>query len=197
MTRYQFLRVSGWGLIGAAVCLLLTFLPARAVPFGVEKAPFFIAILLITLGQLGLDLRQADRADPRARLAIRIGMAGGAAGLVSHVAWVLEMEQGRTLMNFALAIMFAGLFGFGVMTWPARLRPSGSGWAILAGLWWPLIMLSSYLYHRATGQWLSVPGWLSFAMFLGMSVGLAGLGYELQASARPHILDQQKGSPHV
>ena len=33
MTHSKFIRLSGWGMIVAAICLLLTFLPDRAWPF--------------------------------------------------------------------------------------------------------------------------------------------------------------------
>ena len=90
-------------------------------------------------------------------------------------------------MNISMAVMFAGLFGFGLVALREKPMPHGNGLPALAGFWWPFIVIGANVYQQVTGQWLNVPFWLSFALFSGMSLCLAGLGYVLQsdAPARP------------
>ena len=183
MTRSRFIRLSGWGLTLAAVCLLLTFLPDTAWPPGPRTWPFFGAIVLVTLGLLGLGVRHGARAGSLARAALGVGMVGGVVGAAANLLWAGGFAGGRPLMNAALAVMFAGLLGFGVAAWRAGLKPRDSGWPILAGLWWPAIWLISQVYSATAGRGPEAPGWLSLTLFLGMNVGLAGLGRELRAGA--------------
>ncbi len=182
MTRGQFIRGSGWGLGAAAVCLLLTLLRW---PTGLGAMPFFLAILLITLGLVGLGARCADGAGGVARLALGAGVASGIAGLVSNVVWAMGHEHARGVMNNAMAVMFAGLLVFGLVALRARLMPRGNGLAVLAGIWWPLIVIGGPLYHQLAGRWLEVPFWASFILFSLMAFFLARLGYVLQSDAPP------------
>jgi len=211
MTQSKFIRLSGWGMVLAAVSLLLTFLPDPTqirvglyrifgapttasgydpYPFlsdGVRGMPFPFAIILITLGLLGLRARYGEQAGNTAKMALGAGVLGGVAGVVSNILWAIGYENGRSLMNISMAVMFAGLFGFGLVALREKPMPHGNGLPALAGFWWPFIVIGANVYQQVTGQWLNVPFWLSFALFSGMSLCLAGLGYVLQsdAPARP------------
>jgi hypothetical protein len=177
MNANQFVRLSGWAFVLAAACLLLTFVDAPWL-----SAPFLFAIVLVTAGLLGLRARYGAQAGPGARLALDAGVAGGAAGVVSYFLMVGGYESGRTLMNLAMAVMFGGLFGFGLIALRTRPLPRGNALPALAGVWWPGITLFAYVVAPLTGAALSVPAWLSFALFAAMSLCLAWLGVELQAS---------------
>ena len=78
MTQSKFIRLSGWGMVLAAVSLLLTFLD-------VGTMPFLFAILLITLGLLGLRARYGEQAGNTAKMALGAGVLGGVAGVVSNI----------------------------------------------------------------------------------------------------------------
>lgn len=157
MTRNQFIRLSGWGMMAAAVCLLLTFL---SVPFA-----FLIAIGLVTLGLVGLRARYGARAGQWARLALRAGVLGGAAGVLSHLFRMTGHPSGRSLMNFSMAVMFAGLFVFGLLALRKRPMPRGNGLPALAGLWWPLIWINASAYQVAGKVGPEVPIGASFTIF--------------------------------
>lgn len=177
MTQNTFIRLSGWGMVGAAVALLLTFVPV--------PAAFLIAILLITAGLLGLYTRYGEQAGQPAKIALVIGGLGGVAGFVASLLLVAGYDSWRSAMNNSMAVMFIGLLGFGFMTLRTKVMPQGNGLPLLAGFIWPFIVLGANVYHLVTGQWLGVPGWLSFTLFASMSFFLAWLGYVLQADT-PH-----------
>lgn len=178
MTHNTLIRSSGWGMIVAAICLLLTFTEsAGAFPF------FLFAILLITLGLAGFYARYGEQAGNTAKIALGIGIVGGVAGVVSFMLMAGGYENGRMLMNFSMAVMFGGLFVFGVIALKENLMPRGNGLPALAGFWFPFIVIGANVYHQLTGQWLNVPFWQSFALFAAMSFFLAWLGYVLQADA--------------
>jgi hypothetical protein len=156
--------------------LLFTF---RSVPFA-----FLCAILLITLGLFGLLVRYGEAAGTIAKIALGIGIVGGAAGVISHLLWTTGLENGRALMNNSMAVMFAGLFFFGLIALRTRPMPRGNGLPALAGFWWPFVLIRATIYHQL-GQWLNVPLWLSFTWFAIMGFFLAWLGYVLQSDASP------------
>ena len=194
----------------AAVSLLLTFLPEAnkildglyqtfgspansaqhdwylSLSEGVRSLPFPIAILLITLGLLGLRARYGEQAGDTAKLALGVGILGGVAGLVINVCMAIGYEIGRPLMNVSMAVMFAGLFVFGLATLWYKPMPRGNGLPSLAGFWWPFIVIQAYVFPLVTGNLgPPVPGWLSFTIFFVMGFSLAMLGYVLQADAPP------------
>lgn len=205
MTRNKFIRLSGWGLVLAAVSLLLTFLPEAdrildglyrtfGVPAssvqhdvylnlseGVRSLPFPVAILLITFGLFGLNVRYGDLSGKMARLALGIGISGGIAALVISVNVAIGVEIGRPVMNITMAFMFAGLFLFGIAALRNKPMRHGNGLPILAGVWWPLLTVQAYVFPQMTQQLDLVPAWFSFTIFSIMGFALAWLGYVLQA----------------
>ena len=206
MTRTKFIRLSGWGMVLAAVSLLLSFLPEaeiileglyqtfgapatsaqhdlyQSLSEGVRSLPFPVAILLITLGLLGLFIGYGEQAGKTAKMALGIGVLGGAAGLVINVWMILGLENGRPLMNISMAFMFAGLFLFGLVALRVKPMPRGNGLPVLAGFWWPALVIQAYVYPQVTRSLgPEVPLWLSFTIFTAMGLFLALLGYVLQA----------------
>ena len=174
MTKSTFIRLSGWGLVGAAVALLLTFVPV--------PTAFLGAILSITLGLLGLYARYGEQAGQLGKIALSIGILGGVAGIVASLLLALGAESWRPTMNNAMVVMFLGLLAFGLIIVRVKPMPYGNGLPLLAGFMWPFIVLGANGYHLVTGQWLNVPGWLSFTLFAIMAFFLAWLGYVLQTN---------------
>lgn len=206
MTRAKFIRLSGWGMVLAAISLLLTFLPEadkildglyhtfgapssstqhdlyQSISAGVRSLPFPVAIFLITLGLLGLFIRYSEQAGNAAKIALGIGILGGGVAVISSLVMAFGYENGRSQMNFSMAVMFAGLFVFGLAALRNKPLPHGNGLPLLAGLWWPSIVIYAYVYPKVTGHLgPGVPAWLSFTIFSAMGFSLALLGYVLQA----------------
>lgn len=183
MTHTLLIRASGWGMVLAAISLLLTVLLDQSFPTSVGITLFLFAILLSTLGLWGLYARYVGQIGNVAKLALWGGMLGGAAAVVGNIWWAIGGENGRTFMNNALAVLFGGLFVFGLLAVQEKPMPRWNGLPALAGFWWPFIVINANVYHQVTGRWPNVTFWPSFALFLGMSFFLAWLGYALQFDA--------------
>jgi hypothetical protein len=152
---------------------------------GVRSLPFPLAILLVTFGLSGLYICYGKQARSLAKIALGIGMLGGAAGLVSIVWMAPGIDNRRSVMNGFMAFMFAGLFVFGLVALRVKPMSRGNVLPVLASFWWPLIVIQAYVFPLVTGRsGPQVPSWLSFAIFSLMSFFLALLGLVLQADAR-------------
>ena len=208
MTQSKFIRLSGWGMVLAAISLLLTFLDFTQIRAGLDRIfgapttasgydlyqflsdgvggmPFLFVILLITLGLLGLRARYGEQAGNTAKIALGAGVLGGAAGVFSNILMTIGYENGRSLMNISMAVMFAGLFVFGLVALREKPMPRGNGLPALAGFWWPFIVIDAYVFPlgiRLFGP--DVPLWFSITIFTLMSFFLALLGYVLQADTQ-------------
>lgn len=203
MSREKFIKLSGWGMILAAVALLSSFLPEadqimngiyhtfgvpatsarydlyQRLSTGLRSLPFPVAILLITIGLLGLRARYGKQTGITARTALEAGVLGGVVSLVSSV-WM-----GRQITNISMAFMFAGLFVFGLVALRVKPMARGNGLPVLAGFWWPLLVIQAYVFPQVTRVLIpEVPAWLSFSLFLAMSASLAWLGHMLQSDAQ-------------
>lgn len=203
MSREKFIKLSGWGMILAAVALLSSFLPEadqimdglyqtfgvpatsarydlyQRLSTGIRGLPFPSAILLITIGLLGLRARYGKQTGTMARIALGAGVLGGVVSLVSSV-WM-----GRQITNISMAFMFAGLFVFGLVALRVKPMARGNGLPVLAGFWWPSLVILAYVFPQVTRVLIpEVPAWLSFSLFSAMSVSLAWLGHVLQSDAQ-------------
>jgi len=206
MSRAKFIRLSGWGLVLAAIFLLFSWLPdAKVMLNGVHQAfeapatsaqynlfqslieslrslSFPVAILFIALGLVGLHARHGEQAGFMAKKALMVGVAGGAAGCITYGLMLAGFVTGRPLLNISMAFMFAGLFIFGLATLWKKSMPRGNGLPVLAGVWWPALVIQAYLFPQISRPLGPVfPAWLSFTIFFAMSFFLAWLGYVLQA----------------
>lgn len=201
MTRAKFIRLSGWGLILAAISLLLTFpeeiqtglaqiFGARSEPilsryWLVGWLPMFVAIFLIMIGLLGLRARFGKQASRVVRTALEIGALGGALSAITYILTVFGLMPSRYLTNISMAVMFVGLLIFGLAARRERLLPRGNGYAVLAGLWWPLIVIDAYVIPLGIKSYFGpdIPLWFTLTIFSLISIPLALLGYVLQADA--------------
>jgi hypothetical protein len=163
----------------AALCLLLTFVE------GAGRFPLFLfVILLITLGLAALFVRYGEQAGSIAKIALGIGILGGIAGAVSCLMMTAGYLDGRYLTNICMAVMFGGLFVFGLIAHWVKPMARGNWLPALAGFWWVFIVISAYVNPQVTGRGPEVPFWASFSLFALMSLSLAALGYILQSDAR-------------
>lgn len=207
MTREKFIRLSGWGMILAAISLLLTFLSNaqiegglnvvlgapttdagvdryQSIFNGVRGLPFFFGILLTSLGLVGLHARYGEQVGQPGKIALGVGVLGGVAGLACNIGIAMGLHNLRTTMNFSMAIMFGGMFAFGLVAMRVKPMSRGNILPALAGFWWPFLVIGTTLYHQLAGQGPNVPIWLSFTLFSAMSLFLALLGYALQSDTR-------------
>jgi FtsH-binding integral membrane protein len=172
-------------MVAAGIMLMATFLPSESQTGLPATLPFLLAIALTSLGILGLRARYGRQSGKTGSIALFVGVLGGAAGVVSCLLWGAGYANGRALMNLCMAVMFAGLFVFGLAALRQKPMKRGNGLPVLSGVVWPLIIIGSDLYPRLTGKTPDVPFWASFTLFLAMSVPLALLGYRMQADVTP------------
>lgn len=179
-------RASGWGLVLAAISLLITFLSDKFIPANAGPLLFLFVNLLITLELWGLYARYVGQIGAIAKIALWVGMVGGVVAIIgSIVLWTTGGENGRSLMNNAMAVLFGGLFIFGLLALREKPMRHWNGTLALAGVWWPLIVINANVFHQVTGRWPNITFWPSFVLFLGMSFSLTLLGYVLQSSPLP------------
>lgn len=180
MTHPRFVRWAGWGMMAAGVCLLLTLLLPERSPAAVAILPFLFAIVLTTVGLLALYTRYAAQVGKAARVALLVGILGGAAATVACILWAAGFPEARTAMNLAMAVLFGGLCVYGLGALRTKPMARGNALPVLTGFWWPLIVVGSFTFQRVTGLWPQVSFWPSLALFLCLSLSLAALGYALQ-----------------
>ena len=118
-------------------------------------------------------------------MALEIGVLGGLAVLMIEILLRMGVVNGRPPVNFAMAVMFAGLFIFGLAALREKPMRRGNGLPSLAGIWWPALVIQAYLFPQFTrGLGPEFLAWQSYVLFAAMSFSLAWLGYALQAD--PH-----------
>jgi hypothetical protein len=97
---------------------------------------------------------------------------------------VMGLENERPLVNILMAVMFAGMLGFGLAALRGKLMLRGNGLPVLAGIWWPLLVIDAYVFPLGISRLgPEVPFWFTFSIFLLMSLFLAALGFVLQSDA--------------
>ena len=89
-------------------------------------------------------------------------------------------------MNISMAVMFTGLFVFGLAAWRDQLLPRVNVYAVLAGFWWPFIVIDAYVIPQGIRSYFGpeIPFWFTLTIFLLIGIPLALLGYVLQSDAQ-------------
>lgn len=167
MTKSNFIRWSGWALIGSGILFPLAFLASmldtvtsNQIEPGVLGIIFGAALLGI--GMLGLRSRYGKRTGP---VGSGLLLVGAIAGIVGSVAMVVNwwVFVGSVMLTFACLALFGGV------TLKTRPFARWNGLPLLAVI--PFLSLIEL-----------VPEMLSFVFFIIFGVGLALLGYMLQAT---------------
>jgi hypothetical protein len=65
----------------------------------------------------------------------------------------------------------------------SRLLPKWNGLPLLAGIWIPLLIMISMLYEVISGGWLELPDPVFGLIWTLSLIGIAGVGYLLQADS--------------
>jgi hypothetical protein len=191
MTRSKFIRLSGWSLMLGAVTLFLFILgqflanivynPYRPIKplseFGIQLSVWVTPILL-GVGLLGLRTRYGDK----------VGSFGNNILLLGAIAGPLINSTGNTFREIGdwgwilpftgNAVLLACLSIFGISALSAKPLPRWNSLPILAGIWYPVIIVLVYTFE-AVG--LSYNGNLAYLAIPLQCVLLVVLGYMLQA----------------
>jgi hypothetical protein len=209
MSKAQFIRISAWALILGAVALLLGAVAAVSVSEASSQYdaryrstdPFFQAtqmilfpttVLLTTVGLLGLYTRYGKASGGLGRAGLFVGVLGGIACficmLVLATADLANTDLWWLVMILCIAVLFGGLALFGAATLRSRALPRGNYLPLLAGLWFPVMVLISFSYEAIAGEVLEVSDLITAILFVVTGFGLMALGRILRGEAQSEAL---------
>ncbi len=199
MSKARFVRISGWALIFGAAALLLGTAAAAAVSpassqYDARYRPtdplfqtmqgflFPTAVVLITVGIAGLYARYGRETSKLGRLGLILGVVGGV-GTFAIMLSLFIAANGEPLwlaMMLTIGIMFSGLVLFGVDALRNRTLPRGNYLPVVAGMGFPVVVITSLVYEAITGRWLEMSDLIATAIYLVTALGLLALGQILR-----------------
>jgi hypothetical protein len=220
MNTPRFIRLSGWALIIGTVAFLadviteklgsgrlISFDPnnyySRPIDQVLLVLPYILvpsAMLLLTIGMIGVYKLYAPKASLPAKVGLVAGIAGGALAFATcmtpygtgALTYFLRSNRfgGLWLWNLAalgLFLLFGGFFIFGIDAIKRQLLPRWNFIPILAGALIPVRILLAYLQEATTKgwshQWKLDITMVDPPMLILTAIGLITLGYFLKAKA--------------
>ena len=188
-------RMAGWALIwGAAAFVISLFLliigEARNDMFWGQLSGLLMMSLIPALlvgGLLGVRNRYGDKVGQFGKNILLLGVILGPLTTLIGFFGMLGLFENRNigwhLTYVGPGVLFAGLALFGIVALYKRPLPRWNVAPVLAGLWYPIAVLSHIFIGMRHGNWLS--GGPSYAMapilFIIQAIALAALGYILKS----------------
>jgi hypothetical protein len=202
MNNSRLIRLSGWALIlGAVAMLVIPVLETQHSgnypydPYNYFSNPLDpyveavttilgpIAILLVTIGVLGLYQRYSLASSSLGRNGLAASIIGGSLSFVVFlIGQLVESAVLWYLILSGIFLLFGGIFIFGIDAVRRQPLPRWNFLPILIGIWMPLWILASIIYEAITGNWLEIPPIDSISLVI-TSLGLVALGYLLTSDA--------------
>ena len=197
MSKSKFIRLSGWALVLGGLTFLVTFLitlrdvPAydphnflsKPIDLYFEYALMILipaSMFFLTIGAVGLYLRYGEQTNGFGKGALIMGIIAGVTSFGASILLVTtEAELVWTVFMAGFLLYFLGLVFFGIGTMRETPLPRWKALPILAGIWFPLLIIVT------NGMDWEATQYLDLGVFLLTSVGLAGLGYLLQSDSQP------------
>lgn len=197
MSKSKFIRLSGWALIlGALTFVVAGLINLRDVPaynpnnFLSKPIDLYFeytsmiliptSIFLFMVGIVGLYLRYGDESNGLGKGALIMGIIAGVTSFGASILLVTtETELVWTVFMAGFLLYFLGLVFFGIGTIRETPLPRWKALPILAGIWFPLLIIVTNRMDWEATQYLDL------GVFLLTSIGLAGLGYLLQSDSQP------------
>jgi hypothetical protein len=189
------IRMAGWALIwGAAAFVISLFLliigEARNDMFWGQLSGLLMMSLIPALlvgGLLGVRNRYGDKVGQFGKNILLLGVILGPLTTLIGFFGMLGLFENRNigwhLTYVGPGVLFAGLALFGIVALYKRPLPRWNVAPVLAGLWYPIAVLSHIFIGMRHGNWLS--GGPSYAMapilFIIQAIALAALGYILKS----------------
>lgn len=193
MTKEKVISLSGWALMLAAVAFVLGFSLGGGEssfddPLGGTDAFYEygqlilipLAMLLFTLGMLGLRSRYGSEVGRFGRISLSIGAVGGAVGFVGALGLGLGDGDGWWIgWLVGMLLVLVGLLLFGIAALRNRPLPRWNGLPLLTG---STILLFPIMGVITGSDELSVP--VMATIFFLIGAGFAALGYIVQGDVR-------------
>jgi hypothetical protein len=218
MNTARFIRLCGWALIvgtttfhtGLRVQMLSSGHGSAFDPYNFYSRPIdkFLAVLpnilipsamlLFTIGVMGLYLRYAPRAGLLGKAGLVAGITGGVLALATCLAgdpfgltlFLIYNQTGGwwlwDLGMLALFLLFGGIFTFGIDAVKRQLLSRWNFIPIMAGTLIPLRILAGFLQEATTvgfNRWRVDMNMINTLMLIITSIGLMALSYLLMSDA--------------
>ena len=190
MNREKFIGMSGWALIlGNLAFGVLVFGSAIDESLwngGTGAVVGGSTMTLLTLGIAGLSARYARRVGALGRGSLLLSTLSGVASMLSMIGMFLVEDGGWWgVWMVCTACLFGFLALFGVDAIRSRPLRRGNPLPLLAGIWFPLMVLVTGVYELVTGRWLEMGDLASAVVWLLILVPMLLLGIVVQTEVRP------------
>ena len=193
------IRMAGWALIWGAVTFVISLLSlligdtARA---GTLRDTFwllsgllivFLSPPLLVVGLLGLRNRYGDKVGRFGKNILLLGAILGpltsVTGFFGALGLFKSSDVGWHLIYIGPGVLFAGLALFGLVALYKRPLPRWNVAPVIAGLWYPIIVLAHIIIGARAGDWLHGGPHYTTAPTLDIIQGIAlvALGYILKS----------------
>ena len=199
MTKEKFIRLSGWGLVLAAVTLVAGFgigggETSYSDPLGgrdgfYEYSQLILipaSMLMFTIGMIGLRARYSQGSSRLGNTGLTIAIAGGGAAFLTSIPlfalWVVYEGVWWVVWISSMFALFTGLFLFGIDTDRKKPMPRWNAVPLLTGIWFPILGLMAILLNLLGVDSTSGNGdflWIISLIFV--VIGTMVLGYLLQS----------------
>jgi hypothetical protein len=181
------IRMAGWALIGGAAAFVISLFALDA--FNGLSAIFmiFLSPPLLVVGLLGLRNRYGAKVGWFGK---NILLTGAILGLLTTLIGFFGMlglfknqNVGWHLVYIAPGVLFTGLALFGFLALYKRPLPRWNALPVIAGLWYPIIVLAHIIIGMRNGNWLHGGPIYNMAPYLDLiqGVALVALGYILKS----------------
>jgi hypothetical protein len=199
MTKEKFIRLSGWGLILAAVTLVAGFgigggETSYSDPLGgrdgfYEYSQLILvpaSMLLFTIGMVGLWIRYRPVSGHLGKIGLVIAVAGGGIAFLVAIPlfalWVVYEGIWWPVWMSSMFALFTGLFLFGIDAIRKKPMQRWNAVPLLTGIWFPILGFMAILLNQLGVDTSSGNGdflWMISLIFV--VIGTMILGYLLQS----------------
>jgi len=230
----RFIRLSGWALILGTAMFLTGVLVGRLMswhgsafdPFNLYSRPIdqFVevlsyilipsAVLLLTIGVMGIYLLFGNKAGLLGKMGLQAGMVGGGLALATCLGggkggltqFLLYNQVGGNLLwdlgMLGMFLLFGGIFTFGIGAIRHQLRSLWKFIPLIAGALIPLRILLGYLQEATTEgfyRWSLDMQIANTPILIITSLGLMALGYLIvnDAPKEEHIVIGKTDAPNT
>jgi hypothetical protein len=182
------IRRAGWALILGATSFVLGFFLAIAEYSNGDWSLLallslvFVSLPLLVFGVLGLRNRYGENVGSFGKNILLIGAILGPLTSVLGF-FLMSVEPLWFVIYTGPAVLFVCLTLFGVVALHTKPLPRWNILPILAGLWYPVIILSYLAISLTTGDWSGsrIPDIVNIILITIQGVALLALGYILKA----------------
>jgi len=192
------IRMAGWALIWGAVTFVTGVL---LVSIGGSKLWGMSVILthllsmpLVVVGVLAVRNRYGERAGEFSRSILWLGaVLGPLVTFIGFFGVTYSFEPLGILFLIGPAILFICVALFGIVSLYNKPLPRWNVAPLIAGIWYPILVLTYVITSMHTGDWDGGPGtpqWVgvvSIILIAIQGIALAALGYILKSDVREEI----------